>query len=115
VERIRLSGISQLILSSEANPVVKARAKKLGLKIIGFCKDKKSALENYCRENKYDLQKVIFVGNDINDLEAMKIVGMPVAPGDAYPEILAAAKFITSAKGGEGVVRELSNILTNGR
>ena len=115
VERIRSLGISQLILSSEANPVVKARAQKLGLEAIGFCKDKKSALEDYCQENKYDLRKVIFVGNDVNDLEVMKIVGVPIAPGDAYPEILAVAKLVTSAKGGGGVIRELSDIFINGK
>ena len=115
VERIRSLGIAQLILSSEANPVVKARAKKLGLEVISFCKNKKNALKNYCEQNNYDLEKVIFVGNDVNDLEAMKIVGFPVAPADAYPDIIKTARLVTKANGGQGVVRELSGILVNGR
>jgi 3-deoxy-D-manno-octulosonate 8-phosphate phosphatase (KDO 8-P phosphatase) len=114
VERIRDLGIAQLILSSEANPVVKARAQKLGLEVIDFCKNKKDTLENYCEQNNYDLEKVIFVGNDINDLETMKIVGFPIAPADAYPEIIKTAQLVTKAGGGQGVVRELSGILVNG-
>lgn len=115
VERIRSLGIAQLILSSEANPVVKARAQKLGLEVIGFCKNKKNTLKNYCEQNNYDLEKVIFVGNDVNDLETMKIVGFPVAPADAYPDIIKTARLVTKAGGGQGVVRELSDILVNGR
>ena len=113
VELIRNLGIDQLILSSESNPVVKARAKKLGLEVIDSCKSKKSVLKNYCKQNNYDLKKVIFVGNDINDLEAMNMVGFPIAPADAYPDIIKTARFVTKAGGGQGVVRELSNILIN--
>lgn len=112
VERLRTLGLAQLILSSEKNPVVKARAKKLGLDVIASCKDKKDALMNYCEQNDYDLQKVLYAGNDLNDLEVMKIVGFPVAPADAHPDVKAIAKLITIAKGGEGVVREISDVIT---
>ncbi|MCP4613777.1 MAG: HAD hydrolase family protein [Planctomycetes bacterium] len=114
VEQIRSFGIAQLIVSSEANPVVKARAEKLGLEVIASCKNKKDILKNYCNQKNYDLKKVIFVGNDFNDLEAMKIVGFPVAPADAYPEIIKTARLVTKASGGQGVVRELSGILVTG-
>jgi YrbI family 3-deoxy-D-manno-octulosonate 8-phosphate phosphatase len=114
VDRIRGLGIDQLILSSEENPVVKARAKKLGLEAIDSCKNKKNVLKNYCEQNNYDLKKVIFIGNDINDLEVMNIVGLPIAPADAYPDIIKTAKLVTKASGGQGVLRELSDILVNG-
>jgi len=114
VDRLRAGGIPQLILSTETNPIVKARAAKLGIEVIASCNDKKHALMNYCEQNDYDLQKVLYVGNDLNDLEVMKIVGFPVAPADAHPEINSLAKLITKAKGGEGVVRELSDIITLG-
>ena len=104
-------GIPQLILSTETNPVVKARATKLRLEAITSCKDKENALKNYCAQNGYDLNKVVYVGNDLNDLEVMKIVGFPVAPADAHPKIKRLAKLITKAKGGEGVVKELSDYL----
>ena len=111
VNRLRTSGIPQLILSTETNSVVKVRAAKLCLKVISSCSDKKNALMNYCEQNDYDLQKVLYVGNDLNDLEVMEIVGFPVAPADAHPEIKSLAKLVTKAKGGEGVIRELSDII----
>ena len=111
VDRLRALGIPQLILSTETNPVVKARASKLGIEVISSCNDKKHALTNYCEQNNYDLQKVVYVGNDLNDMEVMKIVGFPVAPSDAHPDIKSLAKRVTRAKGGEGVIREISDFL----
>ncbi len=109
VDYFRDLSIPQLILSTETNPVVKARAAKLRIEVIFSCKDKKLALENYCAQKKYDLNKVIYIGNDLNDLEVMKVVGFPVAPADAHPEIMKVAKLVTRAKGGEGVIKELSD------
>ncbi len=111
VERLRTLGIPQLILSSETNSVVKARAAKLGLEVVAPCKDKKITLMDYCEQNDYDLQKVLYVGNDLNDLEVMKIIGFPIAPADAHPDIKSLAKLVTKAKGGEGVIRELSDLI----
>ena len=70
-------------------------------------------MRKICEEKSHDLSKVIFVGNDLNDLEAMKIVGYPVAPADAHPFILNIAVLVTKAKGGKGVVRELADIILN--
>jgi len=111
VECFRSLGIPQLILSTETNPVVKARAAKLHLEVIASCKDKKIALENYCSQKGYDLNRIMYVGNDLNDLEVMRIVGFPVAPADAHLEIRKVAKLTTQAKGGEGVIKELSDYL----
>ena len=110
VNRIRLLGIPQIILSSETNPVVRARAVKLDIDFITSCNNKKLALIDYCKQNGYELQKVIYVGNDLNDLEVMQIVGFTVAPADAHPDIRALANLVMKAKGGEGVVRELSDL-----
>jgi YrbI family 3-deoxy-D-manno-octulosonate 8-phosphate phosphatase len=106
INLIREKSIPQLILSTEANPVVQARAKKINLDVISACENKKDALIEYCKRNEFDLNKIVYIGNDINDLEVMKIVGYSVAPADAYPQILKIAKFITKAKGGCGVIRD---------
>ena len=111
VDRFRCLGIPQLILSTETNPVVKARAVKLRLEVIASCKDKRHALNSYCTENGYDLKKVMYIGNDLNDLEVMKVVGFPIAPADAHPVIGKLAKLITEAKGGEGVIKEVSDYM----
>lgn len=113
VDHFRDLGIPQLILSTETNPVVKARAIKLRIELIASCKDKKHALEKFCEQNGYALSKVMYIGNDLNDLEVMKIVGHPVAPADAHTEIKKVAKLITTAKGGEGVIKEVSERMAN--
>ena len=113
VDYLRKEGIPQMILSTESNPVVNARAKKLRIDLIQNCGDKKETLSKVCKEKGYDLAKVIFVGNDLNDLEAMKIVGYPVAPADAHPRTLDISVLVTKAKGGKGVVRELADIILN--
>ena len=108
---IKKAGIGQIIISTETNPVVTARADKLKIKAIQSCSDKKEAIVLYCRDNNIDLRDVIYVGNDINDLEVMKIVGYPVCPSDAYKEIVDVSTFITNSKGGEGVIRDLIDYL----
>ena len=111
VAMIKEKGIPQLILSTESNPVVEVRAVKLGLPVIYNAGDKRKALDSYCRMNDFDPSRVVYVGNDLNDKEAMEFSGMPIAPADAHPDILRIAKHVLNAKGGGGVVRELADII----
>lgn len=112
VEVLKKMGISQIILSTKSNDVVRARAKKLNLSVIYACEDKKRTLIEYCKKKGYNLSKVVYVGNDINDLEAMKIVGYPIAPANAHIEIKKIAKIVTRARGGDGVIREVVDLIT---
>ena len=100
------------LLSTEANPVVAARAAKLKLPVLQNCADKAQALARLLAERGLDPARVLFLGNDVNDLAALRLVGWPAAPADAAPEVLALARYVTRAKGGEGVVRELARDLT---
>lgn len=108
---IRRLGPRQLVLSTETNPVVAARAAKLGLEAVQDCRDKALALSRLLTERGLDPARVLYVGNDVNDLAAMRLVGWPVAPADAHPAVLAVAKVVTQARGGFGVVRELADLL----
>lgn len=100
-------GLKQIILSKERNRVVEARASKLGIPAIRGIDDKRKELIDYCSKNAISLKNVVYIGNDINDLEPMQIVGYPVCPSDAYEEIKKVSKFIAKTPGGAGVVREL--------
>ena len=113
VDQIRKMSIPQLIISTETNSVVVARAKKLKIEVIHGSGDKKTDLLDYCSKMQIELSGVLYVGNDVNDLEAMQTVGLPVAPADAHPSIIAIAKHVTHAKGGEGVIKELSEYVSN--
>ena len=107
VSRLKSCGIPQIILSTEKNKVVAKRAQKIGIPVIHDVSDKQGFLRKYCRQNNILLKDVVYVGNDLNDLQAMKSVGYPVCPSDACKEVRAVSIFILSAVGGGGVVREL--------
>lgn len=111
VGQLRHAGFQQVILSTETNPVVAARAKKLGLDVLQGSGDKRRDLMACCEARGVALDQVLYVGNDVNDLDAMRQVGFPVAPADAHPAVLAMAKYITRARGGEGVLKEISEVL----
>lgn len=115
VKIIKNMGIAQMIISTETNPIVGARAKKLGIPFMQSVNDKKKALEVYLSKNKINKKKVIFVGNDINDKEVMGLIGWPVAVADAHREIKKIARIILSAKGGHGAVRELLECIKDSR
>jgi YrbI family 3-deoxy-D-manno-octulosonate 8-phosphate phosphatase len=103
---IRSLGIKMLILSTETNPVVSHRANKLGLECIQGINDKLKKLIELSKERRISLDNTAFVGNDINDLDCLKAVGLPVVVADAYPQAKEAAKMILTHNGGEGAVRE---------
>lgn len=108
---IRDLGVDQLILSTEANPVVSARAAKLKLPALQNCADKGQALAQFLAERGLDPARVLFLGNDVNDLPGLRLVGWSAAPADAAPEVLALARYVTRARGGQGVVLELARDL----
>lgn len=111
ISEIKKLGIPQIIISTEKNVVVQKRADKLNISCIQGIDDKKSTLISYLKGNHYDIDKVVYIGNDTNDYEVMKIVGMPIAPSDAHESIKEISKIITNSKGGNGVVRELYDLI----
>ena len=110
---IRGLGIDQVIISTEVNPIVARRAEKLNIPVIHKVKDKAQALTEYCAENEKDLGNVMYIGNDTNDLEAMKLAGIKGAPADAEPEILEIADWVSTKNGGYGVIRELARHISD--
>jgi len=115
VSIIKSLGIKQLILSKETNKVVSTRAVKLGIPVIRGIDNKKGTLISYCEQHNISLQNVIYLGNDINDLAVMEIVGYPLCPSDAYDEIKSISKIILNVAGGSGVVRELLRFIENSK
>jgi len=106
VALLRAAGIPMLILSTETNPVVGARAAKLGVDVRQGLGDKVSALRAWSAERGLDLDRIAYLGNDVNDLACLELVGWPLAVPDAHPRVLAAARIVLGRPGGEGAVRE---------
>lgn len=105
---LRKAGIVTGIVTSENVDLNRRRAEKLKLDILeAGCKDKVAALNRICAERGISPENVAYVGDDINDLGVIQMVGYGCAPADAMPQIKAAAKYVTTAKGGEGVIREV--------
>ena len=106
-------GIITGIITSEDVELNRRRAEKLKLDILeAGCKDKVAAVKRICEERGIALENVCYVGDDINDVEVIKMVGYGCCPADAMPQVKEVAKLQTETKGGEGVIREvISRIL----
>jgi N-acylneuraminate cytidylyltransferase len=104
---LRERGYVLFIVSKEQNPVVTARGRKLKVEVKQGVDDKVSAVEGILVRQGVTPNEVAYVGNDINDLGAMSIVGLPVAVGDAHPAVKRAAKRVLKTVGGAGVAREV--------
>ncbi len=117
VSGFRDLGIRQVIISTETSDVVSARGRKLKIPVIHKLDsgdvDKGTVLRRYAFENGIKLEDSIFIGNDINDLPAMSLVGYPCCPLDAEEEVRSISTWISSCKGGYGVIRDLYRQLIN--
>jgi N-acylneuraminate cytidylyltransferase len=113
IRELREKGIEVMILSSEPNPVVMARAKKMGVEAIhgvGIL-EKGRALREVLEQKKIKAENVIYIGNDLNDLPCFEIAGWSVAVADAFPEVIRAADHVLTRAGGQGAVRELCELI----
>ncbi|MHA1313173.1 MAG: KdsC family phosphatase [Candidatus Helarchaeota archaeon] len=115
LSRLREVGVDTLILSTEVNNVVKKRAEKLKIDCIHGCKDKLEQLKTAIKEKKISSEQVAFVGNDINDAECLKHVGLPIVVADAHKEVLPLGKYRTELNGGQGAVREICDLIYNAK
>ncbi|MFG3346700.1 cytidylyltransferase domain-containing protein [Streptomyces sp. NPDC048018] len=108
IAALRRAGVPLLILSTEQNPVVAARARKLRIPVLHGVDRKDLALKQWCDEQGIDPQRVLYAGNDVNDLPCFHLVGWPVAVGSAHDSVRAAARAVTDTPGGSGAIREIA-------
>jgi YrbI family 3-deoxy-D-manno-octulosonate 8-phosphate phosphatase len=111
VAALRRDGMDLLILSTEENPVVAARARKLRIPVLHGIDRKDLALKQWCEEKGIGPERVLYAGNDVNDLPCFNLVGWPVAVAGAHEVVREAARAITRAPGGEGAIREIASWL----
>ncbi|WP_030165530.1 N-acylneuraminate cytidylyltransferase [Streptomyces sp. NRRL S-813] len=108
IAALRKSGLKMLILSTEQNPVVAARARKLKLPVLHGIDRKDLALKQWCEEQGIAPERVLYVGNDVNDLPCFALVGWPVAVANAHDVVRGAARTVTTVPGGDGAIREIA-------
>lgn len=112
VSRLLGTGIGALVLSTEGHPVVAARCAKLGLECLQGVDDKAARLAALLEERGINRERTAYVGNDVNDLGCLALVGWPIAVADAHPEVLGVARVVLQRRGGHGAVRELCDALS---
>ena len=110
LRRLEEVGVRPLIVSMERNPIVGARAEKLGAECVQGVDDKLKVVRQHAGD---ELDDVAYVGNDINDAECLRAVGLPVVPADAWPEVKVLARWVLTRGGGEGCVREFCDAVWN--
>lgn len=109
---LRDLGVETIIVSTEPNPVVSARAAKLGIRCLQGLKDKRAALEKVAAEMDLSMEEIAYVGNDVNDTGCLTSVGLPIVVADAHAGVVAHARYQTTKPGGEGAVREVCDLFT---
>jgi 3-deoxy-D-manno-octulosonate 8-phosphate phosphatase (KDO 8-P phosphatase) len=116
VSLARRAGLILALISGEDSPLVDRYAQKMLIKhVVKGCRDKAAALRQFSGTAGVKLEEVCFMGDDVNDLAAMAIVGLSAAPANAAAVVLQQANFITNARGGNGAVRELIDALLAAR
>lgn len=108
IAALRDAGLPVLILSTETNPVVAARARKLRVPVLHGIDRKDLALKQWCEEQNLDPQRVLYVGNDVNDLGCFELVGWPTAVANAHDIVKGLARSVTATPGGHGAIREIA-------
>jgi YrbI family 3-deoxy-D-manno-octulosonate 8-phosphate phosphatase len=115
VERLQSAGVPLLIVSKETNSVVAARGAKLGAEVLHGVDDKRAVVRDWLTRHSIPADRAAYLGNDINDLGPMGLVGWPVAVADAHPAVRQAARLVLARSGGHGAVRELCDLVIEHR
>lgn len=115
IEMLRRAGVPMIVLSKERNPVVDARCRKLGLQLVQGLDEKKSSFAKWIDDEGLAVERVVYLGNDVNDLDCIRHAGCGVAVADAHPAVVEAAAVVLDRRGGRGAVRELAELVCGQR
>lgn len=116
IKMLQAEGILTAIVTMERTNIVKRRAKKLGIpEVHQGIRDKLSVLQALATKYKISLNEIAYMGDDVNDLQALRAVGFAGAPADCMMPVRQAVHYICRQKGGEGAVREVSDLILAAR
>ena len=111
VKRLKNLGIQIVITSTETNKVVLARGNKMGVEVLQGLSDKATSIEQYLNQKNLSWKDVWYIGNDVNDIQAIRKAKFSICPGDAVYVIKNEADLKLKTKGGYGVLSELATLL----
>jgi len=107
----RFTDIEVVVMSKETNPVVSARCKKLGIPVFQSVNQKEKALVDLINKKKINAEEVVYIGNDLNDIDCFPIAGYAAVPNDAFITARRNADLVLDRCGGFGAVREICEML----
>ncbi len=113
---LRLAGIKTIVISGKGSEESKRRFDEFG--VDGYfenIKDKTAVLEKFIIENDIRWDEVCYVGDDLQDIPVMKKVGLSAAPSDAVPEVKSIVAYVCKRNGGDGILREITEIILKGK
>ncbi|MCK5607140.1 acylneuraminate cytidylyltransferase [Candidatus Pacearchaeota archaeon] len=112
IELVRNEGIKTALITQEKTKIVEKRATKLGINYVHQgIRDKVKVIEEIALKENLTMNQIAYMGDDVNDISVLKIVGASFAPNDASEEVKHIVSYIMSRKGGEGAVREMVDII----
>jgi YrbI family 3-deoxy-D-manno-octulosonate 8-phosphate phosphatase len=115
LRRLREVGVEAVVLSTEQVAIAAVRSRKLEVDCRHGLSDKLAALREEVERRGVGLEETAYVGNDINDADCMRAVGLSVCPADAWPEVAGLARWTLERRGGEGCVREFCDAVWEAR
>lgn len=107
--------VDLMIMSREANPVVASVSQKIKMKCLQGQYEKFEAFKQEVKSRGLDYPQVLFMGNDLNDIECIQLAGIGVAVADAMEQVKNAADYITKHAGGKGAFREICELMLYAR
>ena len=111
VKRLKNLGIQVVITSTETNKVVFARGIKIGVEVLQGLTDKAESIDQYLKQKNLSWNDVWYLGNDINDLGAIRKVKFSICPRNAVKSVKKEVDLKLKTKGGYGVLSELATLL----
>ena len=112
IKLLQRAGIITAIVTQERTKLVARRAEKLKIpELHQGVMDKLTVIREMAARHGLSLKQVAYIGDDVNDLEALKAVGFSASPADGLPVIVAAVDYVCQKKGGEGAVREIIEMI----
>ena len=112
IKLLQRAGIITAIVTQERTKLVARRAEKLTIpELHQGVMDKLTVIREMAARHGLSLKQVAYIGDDVNDLEALKAVGFSASPADGLPAVVAAVDYVCRKKGGEGAVREIIEMI----
>jgi YrbI family 3-deoxy-D-manno-octulosonate 8-phosphate phosphatase len=112
IKLLQRAGLITAIITQERTRLVARRAEKLAIpELHQGVMDKLSVIRDMAVRHGIALDQVAYIGDDVNDIEALKAVGLSASPADGLPQVVRVVKYVCRKKGGEGAVRELADMI----